>query len=268
MLALLAAGCTNYVALGDSFVAGPSIPRPASGPAGCLRSDHNYPHLVARSLDGTALRDVSCGGATTANMTRPQPTDAGSNAPQFAGLSHATNAVSVTIGGNDVNYFYIALTCVASKNRGSPCRDRYVRGGDDTITDRIKAAAPKVAAVLDGIRRRAPNATVFVVGYLDIFPDNGHGCFSRMPFTDGDVPYLRDKEKQINAMLALIAASRHDVYVDAYGGSVGHDACTSSSVRWVEPVTPTHPAVPLHPNAAGMAAVARMLTNAMRHHGF
>ncbi|MFI6490884.1 hypothetical protein [Streptomyces sp. NPDC050564] len=32
-----------YVALADSYTAGPKIPGRTGGPAGCDRSDHNYP---------------------------------------------------------------------------------------------------------------------------------------------------------------------------------------------------------------------------------
>jgi hypothetical protein len=32
----------QYVALGDSYTAGPLIPTQLSDPAGCQRSDHNY----------------------------------------------------------------------------------------------------------------------------------------------------------------------------------------------------------------------------------
>ena len=37
----------SYVALGDSYTAGPLIPNQQPDPLGCLRSDRNYPHLVA-----------------------------------------------------------------------------------------------------------------------------------------------------------------------------------------------------------------------------
>src|ERR1700709_625948 len=60
----------NYVALGDSYAAGPFIPNPVL-PLGCLKSDHNYPHVAAPSI-GLTLRDASCSGATTVDMTNPQ----------------------------------------------------------------------------------------------------------------------------------------------------------------------------------------------------
>ncbi|MFE4416474.1 hypothetical protein [Streptomyces sp. NPDC056821] len=39
-----------YVAIGDSYTAGPKIPGQSGSPAGCDRSDRNYPSLVAREL--------------------------------------------------------------------------------------------------------------------------------------------------------------------------------------------------------------------------
>src|SRR5919109_3079172 len=61
-----------YVALGDSYTAGPVIPVQLDDPGGCLRSDHNYPHLAAPETGLAPFRDVSCSGATTDDMTQPQ----------------------------------------------------------------------------------------------------------------------------------------------------------------------------------------------------
>ena len=62
----------RYVALGDSYAAGPLVPIPTGEPAGCLRSNQNYPSVVARELGVADFHDVSCSGATTENVTGPQ----------------------------------------------------------------------------------------------------------------------------------------------------------------------------------------------------
>jgi lysophospholipase L1-like esterase len=267
-VALVSGGCFKYVALGDSYTAGPVIPVQQTNPTGCLRSDHNYPHLVATSIKGALLTDVSCSGAKTDDMTQPQSVDGGTNAPQFDALQPDTRAVSMTIGGNDIGFTSIAENCASTSNSGTPCQDKYVVNGDDQITDRINATAPKLAAVLSGIHERSPHATVFVLGYLDILPDSGQGCYPQMPITDGDVPFLRDKEKELNTMVQNVTVASGDIYVDAYAGSIGRDACQLPTVRWVEPVIPVNPAAPVHPNAAGMQAYADMLATAMHSHGF
>jgi GDSL-like Lipase/Acylhydrolase family len=127
-------------------------------------------------------------------------------------------------------------------------RPRVVsRVGDDQT-----ATAPKVAAVLDGIHQRSPKARVFVVGYLAILPESGPGCWPQMPIAPDDVPYLRDTEKKLNAMLAAQAGANGAKYVDAYAASIDHDACQLPGFRWVEPAVPTTPAAPVHPNLFGM----------------
>jgi hypothetical protein len=259
LLAVLAgaARAANYVALGDSYAAGPIIPNQIA-PLGCLKSDHNYAHLAAPTI-GLPLRDPTCSGATTEDMTNPQETELGTNPPQFNSLDAETTRVSLTIGGNDIGFSDIALDCVTINPFSTPCKDKYTAGGKDQIAERIAATAPKVAAVLQGIHSRSPAAKVFVVNYAAIFPETGFGCWPQMPIGFGDVPYLRAKQKELNAMLATQAGANGAALVDWYKASIGHDACKGSSTRWVEPVVPTNPAAPIHPNLAGMTGAAAVL---------
>ncbi len=248
----------SYTALGDSYAAGPIVPTQQPTPIGCLKSDHNYAHLVATALTAP-LRDATCSGAKTDNMTAPQNVGGGPNPPQFDSLDAATTLVTITIGGNDIGFTEIALSCITGDPNGHPCQDRYVVGGVDEISGRIAATAPKVAAVLQGIHTRAPNATVFFVSYLSITPEVGNGCWPQLPFAYADVPYLRAKEQELNAMLAAQAAANGANFVDAHVASVGHDACTAPGIRWVEPVPATALAAPLHPNTLGMECVAQLV---------
>ncbi len=97
-----------YVALGDSFTAGPLIPNQTGKPEGCARSDRNYPALVAQSIRPSGFRDVSCSSARTTHMTRPQrvPNEDSpqQNPPQFAALAPDIRLVTVGIGGNDIGF--------------------------------------------------------------------------------------------------------------------------------------------------------------------
>ena len=89
----------SYVALGDSYTAGPDIPDQTGATVGCEQSDASYPYLVGRSLRLT-LTDMSCGGATIADLSAAQPTGDGTNPAQLSALSAATALVTVGIGGN------------------------------------------------------------------------------------------------------------------------------------------------------------------------
>ena len=249
----------RYVALGHSYTSGPGIPNQVPDGIGCGRSDHNYPHLVAAALAVTDFTDVSCGSATTEHMTEAQPLPDGlANGPQLDALRPDVDLVTLGIGGNDIGFGEIIANCVARSLLlpvGSPCQAHYTRQGDE-LGARIEAAAPKLAAVLAGIRERAPLARVMVVGYPVILPADGPGCWPLMPIAVGDVGWLRTVEGRLNAMLAEQAAAAGATFVDTYPSSVGHDVCRLPGAKWVEGLVPTAPASPVHPNTLGMANTA------------
>lgn len=249
-LARVAGG--RYVALGDSFTAGPLIPRNSGTPFACLRSDHNYPSLVARALRAGEFVDVSCSAATTADMFRPQRVLFSSNPAQLDAVTPDTALVTVGIGGNDVGFSRTLYTCAGlslTAPRGAPCMRHF----GSTLTGRVAATAPRIAAVLKRIHERAPRALVLVVGYLRILPSST-GCWPSVPAAAGDVPYLDRVERSLNRMLADEARHAGALFVDDYRGGTGHDMC--STRRWVEPILITHAAAPVHPNAIGMRVVA------------
>ncbi|MFI1363504.1 SGNH/GDSL hydrolase family protein [Streptomyces griseochromogenes] len=244
----------GYVSLGDSYASGPLIPRQVD--ADCARSDHNYPSLVAADWQATAFKDVSCGGATTNEMWKPQ----GTNGPQLDALGRDTDLVTVQIGGNDVGFGSIISTCArlgAQDPTGNPCERSYNASGYDRLALTVLETAPKIGRVLRAVHARAPHARVLLVGYPDLLPDDGSGCFPSVPFAQRDFPYLRDTEKRLNLMLRLVAAWNRAEYVDTYGPTVGHDMCKAPADRWIEPLRPASPAAPAHPNATGEAAMAQ-----------
>ncbi|MFF0187533.1 SGNH/GDSL hydrolase family protein [Streptomyces sp. NPDC005244] len=247
---------SNYVALGDSYTSGPLIPTQVD--ANCARSDHNYPSITANQRKVTSFTDVSCGGATTAEMWQAQ----GTNGPQLDAVKRDTDLVTVQIGGNDVGFGSIIATCAglsAKDLSGNPCQQYYGSAGYDQLVLKVLQTAPKVARVLREVHAKAPHARVVVVGYPDLLPDDGTGCYPTVPFAAKDFPYLRDTEKRLNLMLRAVALLNRADYVDTYGPTVGHDMCKAPADRWIEPLRPTSPAAPAHPNAKGEEAMAQAL---------
>jgi lysophospholipase L1-like esterase len=196
-------------------------------------------------------------------MTAPQPVLGGPNPPQLDALDTGVALVTMQIGGNDIGFSEILSRCFALLPVGTPCQDQYRSGGVDELRRRIAATAPKVATVLGEIARRSPSARTFVVGYPAILPEGQPGCWPVMPIAPADVPYLRDIEKELNAMLATQAAAAGATYVDTYTPSIGHDACQLPGNRWVEPAVPLSPAAPVHPNALGMQGMAAAVLAAL-----
>ncbi len=250
-----------YVALGDSFTAGPLVPNQVGEPAGCARSDHNYPSIVAGATGATVFRDRSCSSATTVHMRSPQTVTLGSNPPQFGGLSADTGLVTIGIGGNDVGLVGAAVTCIrlgALAPTGTACRSHFATpGGGDMLVDQIAATGPKIAATLQAIHFASPQARVLLVGYPAVAPRDGKGCYPLIPLSDDDMTYLEGMLRRTNAMLAEQAAANDAEYVDTYEDSTGHDACKPIGTRWFEGLVPMSLAFPIHPNALGEASMAR-----------
>ncbi|WP_411151609.1 SGNH/GDSL hydrolase family protein [Streptomyces sp. A30] len=271
-----------YVALGDSYTAGPEIPDQHGKPAGCDRSDRNYPALVADGLGLNAheFRDVSCNGATMGDLFASQSTDNGVNPAQLSAVSAATRLVTLGIGGNDIGFSSLITTCVKAgvryqlENRigdpaadDAPCRGLHSAAGGDRIEAKTEAAGRRLAGVLRDIKRRAPDARVYVVGYPAILPVKGEGCARAMGLAPGDVSFLRHKEQQLNSMLRDKAEAAGAVYVDTYTPSIGRSACADRDVRWVEPLMPSAPAAPVHPNERGERGMAQAVLRTVRSAG-
>ena len=250
-----------YVALGDSFTAAPLVPLTYGTPIGCARSDHNYPSMVRAAIGAGVFRDASCSAATTRHMTEPQSVLGGNHAPQFDALSSDAALVTIGIGGNDVGLVGAATDCLGRgllAPTGTACRSNFATpDGGDRLVDKIAAAAPKIAATLQGIHARSPQARVLIVGYPAVAPTNGKGCYPIVPLSDDDIAYLDEMLRRTNTMIAEQAAANGAEFVDTYAESVGHDVCTLPPARWFEGVVPTMPAFPVHPNVMGEASMGR-----------
>jgi lysophospholipase L1-like esterase len=260
-------GCepgTNYISLGDSYTSGPLITDQTGEPLGCLRSDRNWPALTKPNIRVTGFRDMSCSGAQTNDMWSPQGVDPGGpNPAQLSVVDGAAKVVTLQIGGNDIGFSDIIKTCALQNPFGSGCTADYVRNGRDEISDEINATAPKIDAIVAEIKRKAPQAEVFLVGYPTLIPQSGNGCYPLVPVLAKDVPYLRAKTVELNGMIAARAAAAGVHYIDLYGPSAGHDFCASASNKWVEGIIPTAVAAPVHPNAKGMENFAAIVTSAI-----
>lgn len=259
----------HYVALGDSYTAGPLIPLQRVDPVGCLRSTANYPALLSHRLGLLTYTDRSCSGADTTNMTNSQSVTLGTNPPQFDGLAANTDLVSVGIGGNDFGVFgnitSVCPTLRASDPTGNPCQQHFTVNGVDTLRQQIAQTRVRVAAVIAGIHQRSPHATVLIVGYPRIAPPSGT-CPDVLPFADGDYPYLDGIEQALNAALSgAVSDAGGATYVDTYTPSLGHDACAGGAA-WINGQYLQLTAAPYHPNGAGMVGEAKIIEAALGLH--
>jgi hypothetical protein len=239
----------SYVAMGDSYTAGPGILPPSpTAPPECGQSLNNYPHLVAAALK-LSLTDVSCSGAKTEDFTVAQYPD---QPPQFDALKRSTEIVTVGMGGNDHNLFATLLVgCTVldagKPNVGAPCREAYEGFVTKTFAEDI---GPQEEALRE-IHELSPRAKVYVVAYPEITPINGY-CPTAIPWTTEDLRWFHfGVQARGDAMLALEALRNHAIYTETFVQSFGHNACEPVGTRWIEPLFGSLTGVPVHPNLLG-----------------
>jgi hypothetical protein len=150
---------TSYVALGSSFTAGPGVD-PIIVP-GCGRSGRNYPNLVAERL-GYDLVDVTSGG-------------------QLDAVGPDADLVTVTSGGNDVEYLLTLLRCsYRADPAGAPAAAGAFFGTpiDPAAVGAALAGLPtRMAGLVDAVRARAPRARVVLVDHLTVVPGQATAAF-------------------------------------------------------------------------------------------
>jgi lysophospholipase L1-like esterase len=241
----------SYVALGDSYTSAPYVYL-TDVADGCLRSDHDYPSLVARALHVHRFHDASCAGATTRDLTRRQrtlPLRHLSVPPQLRSVGPGTDLVTVGIGGNDFGIFGRLVGCASAG-----CRPAAVAPGVERSIARLR---PRLADVLRLVQQRAPDATVLLIGYPKIAPDR-RGCADLPGLSAGELWMLNRLNRLLDEAMRAAARAAGVGYVDVYAASRGHDIC--APVPWVNGVhTDTHRAAAMHPFGVEQRAVARLV---------
>ena len=251
----------DYVALGDSYSAGPLIPAMRTDPLGCVRSTNNYPAFLAGYLAVSTYRDVTCSGARVRDLTHQQTAIFGGARvpPQVAALSKQTDLVTVGIGGNDFGLFgdltSVCPTLAQQQPHGAPCLRHFTdaRGVNTKYRD-ARRVRSHVAAGLREIHRAAPHARVVVVGYPRLLPDRG--TCAAGPFATGDYRFARHVGILLNRSLRLAAAAHRATYVSTYGVSRGHDVCAGARA-WINGPQTTATAAAFHPFEKGERGMAR-----------
>jgi lysophospholipase L1-like esterase len=235
----------DYVALGDSYSAGPLITTIRSDPSGCVRSTDNYPAFLAGWLSVETYTDVTCSAADTDDLSgRQRLIDGKRVAPQLDALSAETDLVTLGIGGNDFGIFSSLLECV----------DGCTAQRERSLLRDAGRVEQRVAGAVRAIGERAPDAEVFVVGYPQVLPSE-KTCRA-VPLPPAQLEAAARIAGRLNASLRAGAETAGASYVDVDPASEGHDVCAGKSA-WINgPRMRMGIAAPFHPVLAGMRGVA------------
>ena len=236
---------SQYVAMGSSYAAGFGIQPQVPGAGSCGRSELDYPHLVAARLH-LDLNDVSCGGAVTANaLDTPQD----SAPPQIDAVTAKTRLVTMTIGGNDVNYVGTAIEC------GQP-NSTCVATANPAQTEAAFQALPhSLTDLIQAVRAKAPSAVIVLVTYVRLVPPTA--C-PALHYTPASTRLVASMGARLERVFVAVAKADHVRIVDPYAIGAEHGPCAKGANKWVAGLIATN-GFEYHPTVAGHQEMAHLV---------
>ncbi len=250
-------GFDSYVALGDSYTAGPGIPPLRH--AACGRSAQNYPQLLAEALDAERVVDASCSASLASHLIRAQRTPhATVEPPQGSHLRKGTDLVTVGWGLNhQLLSFNVLVACLPHVGQPSGCQE-FLAQSPEQLRARAHEVGVEVRAALEAIRGRSPDAEIVLVGY----PSLGDQACADWPVPEQFPAQADVVMAALDEEYEALAADLEVHYADVYAASEGHGVCAEHA--WVSgyPGDPAR-ALWLHPVDAYHAAVAKLVAKTL-----
>ncbi|WP_097868184.1 SGNH/GDSL hydrolase family protein [Streptomyces sp. rh34] len=225
------AAAGGYVALGDSYSSGVGAGNYLSDSGDCRRSANAYPYLWQAANSPASFDFVACSGATTSSVA----------SGQLGVLNRSTSLVSVTAGGNDVGFAAVMQDCVLSSE--ATC----INSVNNAISRMNNSLPGRLDSLYDGIRARAPQAQVVVLGYPRFYKLSG-SCFAGL--SEAERTAINNASDVLNDVLAKRSADAGFTFSGVVDEFTGHELCSGDA--WLHSVTvPIHNSY--HPKAAGQS---------------
>ncbi|MHB9856897.1 SGNH/GDSL hydrolase family protein [Streptomyces sp. YIM S03343] len=227
-----AAGELEYVSLGDSYTSGVGAGYYDSSSGDCKRSTLSFPAQWAAAHSDFALKDVSCSGATIADVRNNQ----------LSALNDETDFVTLTVGGNDAQFASVAEACLTQS-------DSYCKTATDWMSYYAKnQMVTELAGLYKDIKTKAPGAAIIVLGYPETISSTG---------TCPVIDLSAAKRTAMNGLADALAegtkaaAAEESVsFVDMREPFKNHGACGSDP--WINDLT--NASSVFHPNLMGYMA--------------
>jgi hypothetical protein len=236
---------SSYAALGDSYAtgAGAGNPIPSIYHPLCPSFSDSYPIKIASdpSFLGVKFTNLACGGATTSSVRRTQV--------PFIGDA---DVVSITVGGNEVEFFNLVNECVYLWHPARGCArqikiSRALIEGEAfgrRVEDMIRAARGHMASngvgSLEKGEREEKQKRLLVTGYARFFNDTTDECddrsFSRRhpeaKLTKALRAQLNGLMDTMNERIRRKCVEGGAEYVDLEGAFEGRRFCEGRGKAW------------------------------------
>lgn len=253
-----------YIALGDSYSAGPgageNITGSALGDKDCYRYSESYPedidnyvgqpNPVAAGADNPAFVFAACSGATTAAI-RQQEVYLHRAAAGTVGL------VTLTAGGVDAYFGKVMYYCATRSSDDPSCQATWGK----KVSNALASLGPKLATLYAQIKSEpslAPGAAVLVFEYPRLFPtDQTTACptgYLFSTFLPSDMAWMNAVTQQLDNIIDAEATAAGLTIVPAYNAFNGHEVCQAAPYDFAVKYSPM--AASFHPNVLGHAVLA------------
>ena len=240
-----AAGVTDpldYVALGDSYSAGQGIEPVldvAPQDASCGRSARAWPLSVKDLGVGAPIAAAperfafpACSGAGVANvLSSPQATEHG---VQIDAVGAGTDIVTVTIGGNDVEFAEVLRHCATTAACWTSDFLELSSGSTLSLREwvavRLRHLEEELVGVYEAIRQRtSPHATVVVASYPKLFATHSgrrFGCSEFAFFTAEERSGLNAAAMELEQVIRRAADRAGIEFAPMTEVFAGHEICS------------------------------------------
>jgi len=272
----------SYVAMGDSFSSGEGNPvfeygTDEDGVNECHRSPDAYPRLLqadsSLSLGATAF--VTCSGATTNQVKNGGPANgAWGEDSQVHFLSPDTDVVTITVGGNNIQFSEFANACVygSCASSSSKYQESWDILTDLTRTDYLPSQLESLFSDMSSELWLNTTVKVYVVGYPYLmtqasWEDRGVGICS--DFDEDEATAAEALVLKLDGVISTAVTDFDDsrfVYVDPLAtGSpfLGHELCRGGSYFRGTEAGLDDPVYVFHPNVDGQQAYAELIESNM-----
>lgn len=244
----------SYVALGDSFASGEGASKYRPGTDTernrCHQSTNSYPYLLG--VRQASYASMACSGAKVQNIS---PTN-GKGSQIYGEVSSSDltkaldehlpgylaqadfidadnpDAVTVSIGGNDVGFADIIKRCVnpfesftSNVAAGFTCYSSYEDRKE--LTDLIDRQLPRLRELYGRLKdNKLDGRRVYVIGYPQIVKPGGT-CDLNVRLNADETKFAYDLTAYLNKVIRTAAEQAGVVYVDVGQAFDGHRLCES-----------------------------------------
>lgn len=227
-----AAPADQYAALGDSFASGNGTRNPDLDLV-CYRSSDAYGPLIEDERADTELTFPACQGAETADIVNDQ----------VKHMSEETDYVTVSIGGNDVDFIELVLNCMNhfDEQKCLETVDEVNRKIEEKLPDLLDQA---YAAITDN----APNATVMSIGYPRFFGDDV-SCLDADGINSTEAEALNGVADNLDSTIGERSDAAGITFISVIEQFTGHDVCADDP--YINGKVELDPLDAAHPSPAG-----------------